>query len=78
MSESTAYRAACDMEAPLTVVSDLLNALIYMGEGISDKDLSSAVQQIATLALREVENAQGLRDTIFSLVHPNSTARSAS
>lgn len=58
------YVRVCDMEQPLAVIRDLLNALMIIAETL-DEEEGCAIQRLASLALRECKDAEESRGELL-------------
>lgn len=65
------YERVSEMETPLVIARDLLDALAMIAEAMADEDDGVVVQRLAWLAREQVEKAQKLRGDLFRLNHPN-------
>jgi hypothetical protein len=63
------FSAVCDQEDPLATATDLMKALAFIAETMSN-DVGGVVQKLAWLAIDQINAADEIRGRLFDLTHP--------
>lgn len=65
------FAAVCEQEEPLATAIDLVKALAFIAETMSN-DVGGVVQKLAWLAIDRINAADEIRGRLFELTHPAS------